>query len=829
MSNNNNSSGVAQTSHGSSASAADGEVIHDQITTINDDIPVVTKTRPMPQEHNTPLCLSLCEPRIHTILDFMSRPTLVATFGWSTISNANTSLITPMSFPATFLNNVMIADKVKGFLGFKGRLILSLQINAERFQQGRLIMSWFPQTQYATLSRINASYNSLCSVTQLPHVEFDLNTNSTVQLAIPYVSPTVAYDLYDGEGQAGAVSVIVYSPLATGTGSTTVTCKIWAHYEEPELSFPVRPQSGGVTSRGKKKRNLIVDPSELEALATGVGPISNLLAGTARFATVLSSVLILSSFMTPVSWATGIMARTAASFGFSKPQLSNPQARVVSSKFPYNMNSEGFDSAQNLGMFADSKVAMMPSFGGTDIDEMDLNYIAQVPSFFINFSWSSSFSTDQELMNVTLNPLAFVTTQASGGTTVFRPSPMCFIANVFSLWRGSFVFTFKFVKTEFHSGRLIFAFEPIDPTVNFPVTTTNCNYLYKEIIDIRTSNEFTVTVPYVSVHPYMFTNGSAAAISSGRVYLIIETPLKAPTNCATSIDVLVEVAAGPDFEFAVPRAPALVPVTYSGGTLPNIVDPGPKKKVAAVDLPVVAQALGEEILPVSTNIAPIDIINNDANSGGLAPSMLCIGERIKSVRQLIKRSNLYYAADGFAATSSFEFTPRLISTNSVGTLGGVSAPPVIIDYINYFGMCYRYHRGGASIRFYSEDPDTDISYSATLVTTATTIGFPAGVSPNTTATQGGVAFGSSSAGGGVEVSIPHYQRWPFNTIYEQTLLSSTAALTFSDSMTVRLKTNVATDRPRIFRQAADDFAFGYFIGVPLLVLRSVASGTVPWS
>ena len=38
--------------------------------------------------------------------------------------------------------------------------------------------------------------------------------------------------------------------------------------------------------------------------------------------------------------------------------------------------------------------------------------------------------------------------------------PAAYCASMFAYWRGSVDFVFKFVKTDFHSGRLMFVFNP---------------------------------------------------------------------------------------------------------------------------------------------------------------------------------------------------------------------------------------------------------------------------------------------------------------------------------------------------------------------------------
>jgi hypothetical protein len=211
--------------------------------------------------------------------------------------------------------------------------------------------------------------------------------------------------------------------------------------------------------------------------------------------------------------------------------------------------------------------------------------------------------------------------------------------------------------------------------------------------------------------------------------------------------------------------------------------------------------------------------------------MLCIGERVLSLRQLLKRSILYFSREQAGTLTDIIFSPQLISVCSIGTLGAVNSPPVMIDNINYFGLLYRYHRGGINIRFYTNEAGQN-NYAGCINSKSDVLAYPVGASALITDTTVPVAFGTSSIGGGVELNVPNYSRWPFNPIYEQTLLSSTTVLPFAANNLVRVKASQNITTPFIFRQAADDFSFGYFIGtVPMVqkTLTILASATTKWA
>lgn len=85
------------------------------------------------------------------------------------------------------------------------------------------------------------------------------------------------------------------------------------------------------------------------------------------------------------------------------------------------------------------------------------------------------------------------------------------MCRLFSYWRGSIVFTFKIVKTNYHSGRLLFCAIPNDSSTSVDVTISTSAYLNREIMDIREGAVYKVVVPYASLRPWLrcstYSNG----------------------------------------------------------------------------------------------------------------------------------------------------------------------------------------------------------------------------------------------------------------------------------------------------------------------------------
>jgi hypothetical protein len=109
-------------------------------------------------------------------------------------------------------------------------------------------------------------------------------------------------------------------------------------------------------------------------------------------------------------------------------------------------------------------------------------------------------------------------------------------------------YKFKLVKTEFHSGRLMVTFVPFDYRQTPPVTTTLTTnmerYASKTIVDISSTVEFEVIVPFISNTPWAEYNNAI-----GFLDVFVLDPLKAPNTVSSSITLLLEVAMCPDAQF----------------------------------------------------------------------------------------------------------------------------------------------------------------------------------------------------------------------------------------------------------------------------------------
>jgi len=764
----------------------------------------------------------------HSLLSFFSRPVIISQGIWSASTVAGAAIVTA-NLPDDYLSQPLVLQKLKGFLGFRGTAIVKLQINANRFQQGRLILSYFPQANVSA-DRYNNSQTSRVFQTQLPHVEFDAATDTEVIFEIPYINRELYFNTKSGDGQSGTLSLTVYSPLVAVTSETTVDYTLWVSYKDVKLVYPTfpagfYPQSARFVSKNKKKK----DPSNSEIETRHDGPISSILSVVANTASALTPIPFLTSVAGTVSWAASLAACAASSFGFSNPLNTTPLTIIQQQPLSRVMNASGVDNSYNLGILEDNAIEHLPGFAGVDVDEMSFNHILSIWTYITSVVWQDTFVDDFLLTTIDLMPINLLNGETgglvpfgTGGVAPLYMPPVFYIGSLFTYYRGSFKIKLKFVKTEFHTGRLLIGFVPgygSDGTV----VNANLDWAHREVVDLRHTSELELTLPYASTRPYLLNNQKY-----GTLHIRVLNDLRHPDTVSPNVTILIEQACASDFEFAVPQAPQLNPFSGFNGSSPPSSITASIHEVVTSDLtsPFVPQVGNDLSKQTATSaIGDLDMATvgtTRMTTDNHASSALCIGEKIVSIRQLLKRASVFYYTT--AGTKSAYISPYV---QYIPISYSVTPPPLasfILDYYTYLMPLFGYFRGSMRFKCASADGGSSglgmISYptQTTLVQGSTTY---AATLTNRAVFQP-FATGDVSVYPFPEVQIPYYNSThvSVNSIEPWTTSLIEGNKPFS-YLTVYAPTETASINIR--RQIGDDFSAGFFLCTMPLILQNFTS------
>lgn len=818
---------------------------------------------------------SAVSQRIHDIKNFLSRPVLCMSGVWS-VNDAKESTIANMPMPSScFASSVMLREKLRGFYGFRAKMKIRVQLNAQRFQQGRLILHWLPHIP--SPERVNHANSHMTFITQQPRIDMDAR-DSDVELIVPYVNPSLYYNLVSGENPFGTFYLSVYSPLVSVTGSTFVDFSVWCQFEDIEVVYPTISQSiltaqaGGFKSRsGAGPGKVSVTDAELSQ--QGLGPISGFLNRVSTAAGILGEIPLISSVTQPVSWVSAVLSKSAQALGFSKPTVESVSSKAMLSMYPGLNNTDMPDNSMKLAMSCSNKLQHLSGFAGSDIDEMSIPYLVQIPAYIASFSWSTQMGSGDKLMQRTTNPTvidiratslcSYQSLPTTPSAIIYRTPPVGYISNLFRRWRGSVNYTLKFVKTEFHSGRLMFAFFPGDVSIS-NITLENSQYCYRQVLDLREASEFTINVPYVSLRPWADTYcENEASEETGMVALFVLNPLRAPETVSQMVDVLLEVSGGPDMEFQWPKVANWAPILITGNTTSgfarivsddvnlDITDDNEEGDLVGDDTRVIevedtrdtpeaphllqAQSgLSTGPSDVSGGLSSIPInrqIDNDSSAKHIEPAAYCSGESVTSLRQLVKRFSSFGCTPD-SSRSIFIADPFAYSILGYG-YGTIKMPTaaVCIDQLSYIACMYAFDRGGVRFKYRAMNSATAQYMQTTIVPsqrTNTTLLSPFSFSTGAYNSNGN-GYGLTdnrvlalpTLNGGLEIEIPAYQRT--HSRYTRNLSGNISQLPrlFNDGdVSVVISQSNAQAGFDLKRAAADDYSCGFFVGVPALCART---------
>jgi hypothetical protein len=755
---------------------------------------------------------------------FMAKPVVIETGSWTSALGPNATigvykigsyLVDPALVPNVWKN------KLSGYNLMRGTAVVKFVLNSQPFQAGRLLLHFLPgETNFAAYSNTYAKLHNftLATKTQQPCVEMDISDGAAT-LRIPYVAPTLWFSR-DSKFDWGTAYVSVLSPLSSQS-STTVNFITYLYFEDFELAAPIFGPEMDMKSvvvdawnNAKRERNRTKDS----------GVVTTFFDFIKKPLDLLSNVPVIGTVATEASKAAGSLGNVASYFGWSRP-YDVKGVQVVQQHAGFrSFNFNGSSTSDVLAMDAMNQLAPMSCFAGSDVDEMSFSYLKGIPCYINRFSWSTGQLYNANLYSWQASPRSACEVTAanfgdSGSKNVFSFAPFAHVSRAFRYYRGGIVVTLKLVKTLFHSGRMVVTFTP--SLVNVPTDGDGRPYVYRDIVDIRESDTFTFTLPYMHPAPFLNTGFTRSELGDdtffGTFRIDVLNPLVAASTVSSSIDVLVYVSAAPDYQLT-----ALQPLS----SLSFVPEMGDMTGVSG-DVPRIQGTIGD---------AP-------ENPGGIMPAALCVGEVFTSLKQLFSLLRPV-AVDsygdnfsGFVKASWCPYYPALVK--QVNTTFDYYVPVFAFDYLSEFGPGFAFSRGGVRMAIPEAGPSGRSSSTAlqvTLVTPPQPVFSPENFQEKLNTTPGVLDAAplflaplatrnvSSSI---VDTVVPAYGQTPFRFNYVLTGLSSgqqTIPATFDSPDYVLATTIPASDveflSTGLSRSGADDYACGYFIGFGPVVLSN---------
>jgi hypothetical protein len=672
-------------------------------------------------------------------------------------------------------------NKTNGIYGMRFTTVFTMRVNGSRFDSGLISMAFHPT--HGTIAGNSLDFaraNSRIQLTQMSHVDLDINCDSSATLKIPWVSskPFLVNESPPSRfGSPGELVVYTYGAYRSVTAAQTLRFTVYVHLEDVEFFGNATFQAGGKTVVRRK------DVKTEEELSDR--PISSTLRTISDAAGKLSFIPILTEFLTPVSWVTDAMSKCAYIFGYSNPRIIQPPHRITPLPLPHITCFDEHSNAVSLGISVSNKIDNSVITFGSDQDETSIDFLKSIFSFYTSFQLTNAQSDETKIYSVPLSPRSFQVTTALTSVTRVIPTPLSYLSYLHINWRGSIKMRFILVKTEFHRCRLGFSY---NPTID-PAAWDDTDPILREVVDIREGRTIELTIPYVNSFNWLESTANMGYLSVWKLDDLRSSNDSTPTD----IDILVEVAGGEDFQFAMRRNIAL-----SAGQLATFQSGDMSCEI------------------VNTTIGSATPKNMD-----MSHFATCIGEPFLSLTQLLKAGSFC----GFIAPSArFQGMAHAISINTdVNPLATDTSQNN--DLFSVISAAYGGMKGGIRLAFMLPF-DQRFTLTTRGSNTVQRLLNPQGaltvkgthdITFNTS-----LAFTSQSDGTMI-VDFPYNGTLPSLSVWEVavsnpgTPLSSSVGAPYS-VYNLFNGVSAATFEVAIYRGVAEDFQLGNFAACPILYL-----------
>jgi hypothetical protein len=768
---------------------------------------------------------------------YLKRPVQIYSKSWTIGStlDAATDEFLPWSL---FFSRNSIARKLDNYYMLRCNMHLKVVVNASPFYYGCAMLSYQPLLEFNPAGTVVSAANKLenVSLSQRPHMYIYPQDSQGGEMVLPFLyyknwlDATRDNDLRN----MGRITLSSFGPLLNANGLTTdsIDIVVYAWAEDIEVAGPTVALA--VQSSDMKKKGKLNTKDEY----SHDGVISKPASAIARAAGYLQQVPVIGPFATATSMVATAIGNAASIFGYTDVPVIDDVHQFRTHPYPALASTDIGTPIEKLTLDAKNELSIDPKIVGVNVeDEMNISSLVGRESFLFESTWSASDAATAGLFYSKVGP-SLIRREAITNGFVTWPTPMWLVAQNFSHWRGDIIYRFKFICSQYHRGRAIVNW---DPHGDIGTAGEYATETYSRIIDITEETDVEFCVPYTQLTAYLDCfDGSAESVFqsstntsginrlwNGILTIRVLTPQTSPVSSA-DIKILTFVRGAPNLEFAAPRK------------LKNTYSP---YAIQSDDIKI-DQGVSEYQLGVQPSMADPNI------------NTVYMGETVVSIRQLIRRSAMYYRM--FAAGSSADVfasirfkiarSPLYPGFDPAGlnlATGLTSAVDESYNYVNWhpvtwFSQCFVGHRGSYHYTF--NPHHNELLKSVTIARTTAThtasnaVKFTSIASTATGSLQrefsnfeayetgmAGMSLTNQTSLSGNMVSLPMYSRYKFqdNSIGFRTE-GNPIDDTDTDCMEVILYQDIPTghdfDRFYIdlYMSAGTDFNLVFFLNVPSL-------------
>jgi hypothetical protein len=787
-----------------------------------------------------------------TLDEFFSRPIKIKTFTWG-VGNDFFETFDPWSL---YFEDPRVINRISNYKLMRAKMCVKFVINGNAFHYGRLLASYNPLHTQDQFTVIRQFFDQdLVLATQRPHIFLDPTNSQGGDMELPFFTYFNLWDITNQDWQTmGEINLKSFSILKHANGATdTVSVNVFACAMDVKFAIPTQVNPGSIVPQADEH---------------AAKPVSRIAGAVAAASKALSNI----PYISPFAKATEIGARAvgaiATLFGYSKPVMLEVVPYIPRVKNNLAVTNTPEDIFK-LSVDAKQELTIDPRTTGlSGDDEMAINNIASRESYLTQFTWAVGTISEEQLFQSIVDPMLF-RAGPGGSTTEYYFPAMAFATVPFKYWRGTIKFRFQVICSKYHKGRMKVVYDPSGNTTG----SAEYNTAYTTVIDISDTTDFSidcgwgqnttyrehigfdpVVTAFSDVGPLTY-NSASVPYGNGTIALYVVNELTVP-NTTTNNDIFVNVfvSACDDFEVAAPTNEYVGRLGYTPEPDPP---PNPTSTLSEED-PVRPQAGEEEdIIPSDSKPTRPDTLNTMASMNPTADyaNMIHFGERISSMRQLVKRYTFHEviastdataqtAAAIFAVRNNFPYMfgwqPSNTEANQivwpVGTEKFALAKPLFLQYLTlaYAGWRggLRYIIDGSTNAFEftlavdrSQNPDFPDNFYNAYGDLSTFNGLKSFYDSNYVTTDGvaGKAIASQTVNGTISFEVPYYNRFRFAPAKRFTRFQTDPGSRpdpFQGSWVLNATQNIPNKDSslQVYVSGAEDFNTFFYLGPPRLYL-----------
>lgn len=635
-------------------------------------------SQPIDQSLTMPVRKSLNVNNLTTILEYCAKPRIIQQRTWTPAQAAGVSILSApiASFPSYFAGaQPAFLDKLTGFTGIRYTTNIKIVMNANPFQAGKLRFIYYPNGG-PTRGKYDAHVATRMSLSQMPGAELT-TMEKCLEISIPFLSYQEYREMTATPIDPLLMDLHVFSPLVNGPNATrpNVSVTMWMWLTDVELfgTSTVQPQS---KMTGKKRIGRHVASEEER-------PLSSWLGATSRLATSMSSVPIISGIAGPTAVWTKYAAGVANAFGYSRPVQGEPTRAVAPHYHNSITNADGLNVGSTLALNKDASARVISDYSPSGLDEMSVNFIKKQWAFVTEFAVPVTAASGTQVFTSLLGLNVGGSAPTNFGTSI---TPLEFLGRMFRYYRGGIEICFKFVKTGFHAGSLVFSYN-VGPSTT-PITLADADRLHRTVVDLQDGDSVCLSFPFISPNDWLTTNAFY-----GRMFVHVLNELVAPETVAQAINVQCYFRGMDDLEYS--------GWNHQDTTLPQLATP------------IVSQG-GIEMQGMGTE-ANDEIVCEPIGGSLVEPPMTglqmmdSMSESVTSILQFLKCGvPLFLPVLGSLGDQvAFSFNPSTWAVRTRTSGGTLGAPPIGAVSFSTLRSCYAYQRGGYELNILPSLQNTD--------------------------------------------------------------------------------------------------------------------------